>query len=815
VDSYGAQYVTIAVTHIRRMEAAAPATAPRSLPVVSILGMRLHAVTEQQAVAHILEQVRLRRGGWVITPNVDHLRRFTCDQEFASCFPQADLVLCDGMPLVWASKVQGTPLPQRVAGSDLIWSLSAAAAAQAMSLYFLGGLDGAAEAAARVLQAQYPGLQVAGIECPPLGFDKDEAAVEAIVNRLQNARPSIILVALGSPKQEQFIARFRQRLPEAWWIGLGASFDFVAGQVQRAPLWMRKRGLEWVYRLCQEPRRLFRRYLVDGLPFTRQLFLNALWNRLTGRAAWFNQRGSLPLPADHAGDVAAPAKQFMAACDWAICMGLIVLAHGPLLCYGTAQLWMREAYQFFPLAWLAAVVVGLIRLCGATFERPNRFLATLLFATGGGMLLTAMLFWSWSLGALSLLLNFAALAYWAGGMPLLRSLAPAVLIFLTTLPPPFHWDDRLLTALRGTAVHGSSRILDAVGVLHVVSGNLIEIPGRRLFVAEACSGINSVMSSMAFAVACAMFRRRGLMHTVLLTLLAVLFAIAGNILRISLGTALIEWWNFDLITGWKHETAGMVIFAGCACLILSADHLVKYLLGGAARLRPPAHFNWPPVTWSLKSLMGGYVAAGAAAAIVIAPHVLWVWPQAGPCNLPVAATFALPAEVAGWTQMPLPQDFNAETTGKKSQFWSFSRGTSRVIVALDYPFMAYHDLTECYQGQGWTLASRTVREDTPSSIEEVTLVRPGAGAFLLFALQDERGRWLVSSEHESFTQQLLGRLALSGRAQADPRPSYQMQVLYPQEHPLTDDEKAALEALFRDVRRALSQQLMVQLPPAR
>src|SRR5947207_7653704 len=150
--------------------AARPAATETGLPIVSLLGLRLHAISEPQAVAHILANVHLRRGGWVITPNLDHLRRFTCDEEFAGFFTQADLVVCDGMPLVWASRVQGTALPGRVAGSDLIWSLSEAAAKTGVPIYLLGGQPGVAAATGEILQKKYPGLQVAGVECPELGF---------------------------------------------------------------------------------------------------------------------------------------------------------------------------------------------------------------------------------------------------------------------------------------------------------------------------------------------------------------------------------------------------------------------------------------------------------------------------------------------------------------------------------------------------------------------------------------------------------------------------------------------------------------------
>ena len=161
-------------------------------------------------------------------------------------------------------------------------SSASASAAADRSVYLLGGDPGAAEAAAARLCAASPALRVVGIECPPFGFDQDAAAMAALRARLAAARPDIVFVALGSPKQEFVIRDLRAALPAAWWLGVGISFSFVAGEVQRAPRWLQRLGLEWLHRLVQEPRRLARRYLVDGLPFAVALFARAAWTRLRG-----------------------------------------------------------------------------------------------------------------------------------------------------------------------------------------------------------------------------------------------------------------------------------------------------------------------------------------------------------------------------------------------------------------------------------------------------------------------------------------------------------------------------------------------------
>src|SRR5262249_7804430 len=142
-----------------------------------------------------------------------------------------------------------------------------------------------AEEAARVLCERFAALRIAGIECPAPGFERDASSRERVAAALEQSGADLVLVALGSPKQEQLIADLRARLPRAWWIGIGISFSFVAGRVVRAPRWMQRLGLEWVHRLAQEPRRLARRYLVDGLPFAASLLAGSAWRGLRPRAA--------------------------------------------------------------------------------------------------------------------------------------------------------------------------------------------------------------------------------------------------------------------------------------------------------------------------------------------------------------------------------------------------------------------------------------------------------------------------------------------------------------------------------------------------
>jgi N-acetylglucosaminyldiphosphoundecaprenol N-acetyl-beta-D-mannosaminyltransferase len=246
---------------------------------VMLRGVAFDALTEEQTIAHILRTLDRGRGGWVITSNLDHLRRATRDTGFRGMLEQADLVVADGMPLVWASRLMGDPLPQRVAGSAMTLSLTEAAGQHGRSLFLLGGNPGVAERAAEELTRRCPGVRVVGTYCPPMGFEKDPAQWSVMRSALTRSQPDLVYVALGSPKQEKLIRDLRGVLPTAWWIGVGISLSFVTGDVQRAPAILRKTGLEWAHRLLQEPGRLWRRYLVEGIPFAVWLLLLALWRR--------------------------------------------------------------------------------------------------------------------------------------------------------------------------------------------------------------------------------------------------------------------------------------------------------------------------------------------------------------------------------------------------------------------------------------------------------------------------------------------------------------------------------------------------------
>lgn len=250
------------------------------LRVVDLLGMQLACCSERELLDALFAALRAQRGGWLITANLDFLRRYHKDERMQMLYSQADLRVADGMPLVWAARIQGTPLPERIAGSSLIRPLARRAAEERRRIYFLGGDGNTAEEAASKLVAEFPALSVAGISSPWLPTEPDDAAIEPTRQILTEARPDIVLVALGSPKQEWLISKLRSSLPACWFIGVGMSFSFTTGHMPRAPEWMQRSGLEWVHRLANEPRRLGKRYLWHDAPFGLELLGRSLITRL-------------------------------------------------------------------------------------------------------------------------------------------------------------------------------------------------------------------------------------------------------------------------------------------------------------------------------------------------------------------------------------------------------------------------------------------------------------------------------------------------------------------------------------------------------
>jgi N-acetylglucosaminyldiphosphoundecaprenol N-acetyl-beta-D-mannosaminyltransferase len=256
--------------------------------LVRIDGITLDRVTMPEAVARILDMAVARdRPRYICTCNLDHLVILSRDREFRDVYRGASLTLADGAPVVWLSRLAALNpsdvLPARVAGSDLFWELAKASSENGVRLFFLGGVPGAAAKAAVAAATRYFGTNVCGVYCPPVesfATAQEQERIRAVVHA---ARPDILLVAFGAPKQEKWIAANKDTLDVPVSIGVGGSFEMAAGIVKRAPLWVQDIGLEWFYRFSREPRRLFARYFLDDLPY---------FVRAAARARYIRSRGS-------------------------------------------------------------------------------------------------------------------------------------------------------------------------------------------------------------------------------------------------------------------------------------------------------------------------------------------------------------------------------------------------------------------------------------------------------------------------------------------------------------------------------------------
>jgi N-acetylglucosaminyldiphosphoundecaprenol N-acetyl-beta-D-mannosaminyltransferase len=241
--------------------------------VVDLFGLRFHNLDLIEAVDYCEDLLRVGKKGLVIPTNVDVIVKLTGDRTFRETYERAILVVADGAPVVWASRLLGKPLKSRVCGSDLLPAICERAAQREWRVFFLGGMPGVASHAATLLTNRFPGLNVIGTYAPPFGFESSLAECQRIVTMVRTARPDILFVGLGAPKQEKWSAAHFEALGVPIIFCTGAAFDFVAGVIRRAPPWMQRIGLEWMFRLLQEPKRLWRRYLVDSLTFMPIFFL--------------------------------------------------------------------------------------------------------------------------------------------------------------------------------------------------------------------------------------------------------------------------------------------------------------------------------------------------------------------------------------------------------------------------------------------------------------------------------------------------------------------------------------------------------------
>jgi N-acetylglucosaminyldiphosphoundecaprenol N-acetyl-beta-D-mannosaminyltransferase len=256
---------------------------------IDVGGLLLDAISEEDVATTVERAWAAGQGGSIIPVNVDVARAAARSVRLAQLISRGSIVVADGMPLVWAARLQGDVLPERVAGSALVSTLCFKAAENGKTVYFLGGAEGTPEKAAEKLVAVCPSLSVAGTDSPPFGFDQTEEGLRQTLASVSAASPDLVFVGLGFPRQENLIEQLRNALPHTWFLACGGGISMAAGVVSRASPLLQRMGLEWMHRLVIEPRRLAGRYLRDDLPFALALLGKS--TVMGARRYWRNRRG--------------------------------------------------------------------------------------------------------------------------------------------------------------------------------------------------------------------------------------------------------------------------------------------------------------------------------------------------------------------------------------------------------------------------------------------------------------------------------------------------------------------------------------------
>lgn len=237
-----------------------------------LLNTYINNLTMRETVEAVEKMIAADKKSYVVAINVDVVMKIEEDPYLKKIVDNADMVLVDGKPLVWISKLHGKSLKAKISGSDLVPLLCEVAAQKGYKIFIIGGKDGIADQAKQRLEKKLPGIQVMGTYSPPFGFEKDETEIEKINQMISDVHPDLLIACFGCPKQEKWIYENIAKYEAKVSICAGATVDFLAGNVKRAPRWMSEHGLEWFYRFLQEPKRMFKRYFVDDIRIIKLVF---------------------------------------------------------------------------------------------------------------------------------------------------------------------------------------------------------------------------------------------------------------------------------------------------------------------------------------------------------------------------------------------------------------------------------------------------------------------------------------------------------------------------------------------------------------
>lgn len=506
-----------------------------------------------------------------------------------------------------------------------------------------------------------------------------------------------------------------------------------------------------------------------------------------------------------AGAGAGSARGLAGGWVW---LGLAALCHAPLLFVFGQELWLRPHYQFFPLMLGAAGYLAWERAreLEDPFGTPGPGWGWLIPGAGVLGLALAVLIWSPWLSALALVMTLAGGVFCLGGRRLLRAMSGPLVLLLFLIPPPLGLDGSLVVGMQTLAVTAAGRILDRLEIIHLVAGNVLELPSKRLFVEEACSGIHSLVSVLGFTLFLGLWQRRGAAHIGLLLVSGAFFVVLLNVARIAGGAYLLDRHEIDIFRGWRHETVGALLFLVALLLVLSMDQLLRFPGEAARAWRSGTLFGRAPVadpdedytspgyggasapegsgnrgasgpgfvgasgpwwrTTTARGILGALAALGLVSGGLLSLDLGRRW-MAGSVSerfvdFQPPEIFELPENLGPWTRLTGPEEETplerSEVIGSHSRQWYYQLGRTVAVVAIDYPFEEpWHELTSCYRLSGWTVKGRRIGRATPRGGDEAgfeyvecVFSKPsGVRGNLMFTLFDGRGRGMEPLDDET------------------------------------------------------------------
>ena len=444
-------------------------------------------------------------------------------------------------------------------------------------------------------------------------------------------------------------------------------------------------------------------------------------------------------------------------------LALMLMGFAPLLFLFFSSLWNRPAYQFFPLAFVGFGLLAHRALTEFpipfTYETPR-----VLFIIVGLLCSAACFLWSPWLAYFSFVLALAAVLWRVGGKKFLLALVPGLLLLLTVLPPPFSGDQKLTLWLRSLAMDVCAALLDCFQIVFARDGNTLLLPKKTLLVEEACSGINSFILCNVLCLFWFLWQRRPWLWLLLAMPVTSLFVVLGNIVRITAGALAFSWFQIDLLSGWKHETFGLILLLGYCGLILSLEQLLLFLNRShafkAAPARPaslsslsPLDLASPggqPISWLFR-FAGVYLLVISLSCLAVQLHRMGKQQLVHHLSeFKVSREFhlSLPKNMDGWER--INQDNGdlglVETLGVHSTRWRFQNGGLTAGVAVDYPLDGFHNVAVCYSGNGWKTISevKVLQSETREDLHAIRLklqqdLRHG---LVFHCVVNERGAWL-------------------------------------------------------------------------